>query len=158
MRQVTWATTRDRRQLSGGARHQTRANNTPPPAGEAESPPSAGTLTPNSNASDSFTMANAMPQLTGGSLLQTTIDYTNMGQPIVQCVQVKQMNPAADGSDRWRVVMNDGVNFMQGMLSAGELQLPTTFTDHILTAVARNQLPRHPRTTGERSDCSSQLV
>jgi replication factor A1 len=57
--------------------------------------------------------------LTQGSLLKATLGTLDIDQPVVQCVQVKPMNNAT-GVERWRVVMNDGVNFMQGMLSVGE--------------------------------------
>ncbi len=61
-------------------------------------------------------MADAMSMLTKGSLLKATLGTLPPDdQPVVQCVQVKPMNNQS-GVERWRVVMSDSVNFMQGML------------------------------------------
>ena len=94
-------------------------DDTPPPSPGNLSP---GTLTPDSQASELARMAEATPTLTAGCLEQTTTsaEGTDLGQPIVQCLQVKQMGSVQNGVERWRVVMNDGINFMQGMLSTGE--------------------------------------
>lgn len=101
--------------------HQTKAQapiETPP---SSPSPPSSpGTLTPDSQASDLNKMADAEAALSKGALLKCT-QGEDVGQPVVQCVQIKQMNNQ-NGVERWRIVMNDGVNFMQGMLAQREYQ------------------------------------
>ena len=65
-------------------------------------------------------MADAMSMLTKGCLLQSTLGTLQVEQPVVQCVQVKPMNNNQNGVERWRVVMSDSVNFMQGMLGQRE--------------------------------------
>ena len=78
---------------------------------------SSGTLTPDSQQSQIFKMADAFEALTHGCLLQIT--QNSLGaevQPVVQCVQIKPMNSQA-GQERYRVVMSDSVNFIQGMLA-----------------------------------------
>lgn len=89
----------------------TRANELPPPT--------PGRLTPDTLASDSFRMADAISMLTKGCLVQSTLGTLEVDQPIVQCVQVRPMNNQ-NGVERWRVVMSDSVNFMQGMLGQRE--------------------------------------
>ena len=37
--------------------------------------------------------------------------------PIMQCLQVKQMAPSAQGGDRYRLVMSDGQHYVQTMLA-----------------------------------------
>ncbi|KAF2487215.1 hypothetical protein BDY17DRAFT_244244 [Neohortaea acidophila] len=53
--------------------------------------------------------------LTKGALRQISDNDLQTPEPIVQCVQIKPM-ANQNGVERFRVVMNDGVNFMQGML------------------------------------------
>lgn len=61
-------------------------------------------------------MADAMNALTQGCLQQIIDDQQEpVIEPIVQCVQIKPMN-SQNGAERYRVVMSDSVNFMQGML------------------------------------------
>ena len=80
---------------------------------------SQGTLTPDSQHSQHLKMADATNVITQGCLRQITENTLTAEQPIVQCVQIKPM--ASQGTvERYRVVMNDSVNFMQGMLSQRE--------------------------------------
>ncbi|KAF4511929.1 hypothetical protein G6O67_001126 [Ophiocordyceps sinensis] len=44
--------------------------------------------------------------------------------PVMQCLQVKQMAPSAQGGDRWRLVMSDGQHYVQTML--------TTQANHVI--------------------------
>ncbi|KAK4089691.1 hypothetical protein ACCO45_006025 [Purpureocillium lilacinum] len=37
--------------------------------------------------------------------------------PVMQCLQIKQMAPSAQGGDRYRLVMSDGDNYVQTMLA-----------------------------------------
>lgn len=37
--------------------------------------------------------------------------------PVMQCLQVKQMAPSAQGGDRYRLVMSDGQHYVQTMLA-----------------------------------------
>ncbi|EGR53134.1 replication factor A-like protein [Trichoderma reesei QM6a] len=37
--------------------------------------------------------------------------------PVMQCLQIKQMAPSGQGGDRYRLVMSDGVNYVQTMLA-----------------------------------------
>lgn len=37
--------------------------------------------------------------------------------PVVQCVQIKPMQAGANGAERFRVVFNDTVNFIQSMIA-----------------------------------------
>jgi replication factor A1 len=37
--------------------------------------------------------------------------------PVLQCLQVKQMAPSAQGGDRFRLVMSDGQHYVQTMLA-----------------------------------------
>ena len=76
---------------------------------------SSGTLTPDSQQSELLKMADAIAALSKGSLRQVTEESLQDEQPIVQCVQIKPM-ASAGGAERYRVVMSDSVNFMQGML------------------------------------------
>lgn len=57
--------------------------------------------------------------LTKGALRQISDNDLQTPEPIVQCVQIKPM-ANQNGVERFRVVMNDGVNFMQGMLGQRE--------------------------------------
>lgn len=77
---------------------------------------SSGTLTPDSQQSELFRMADAANALTQGCLLQISQKNSEVEQPILQCVQIKPMNSNRD-QERYRVVMNDSINFMQGMLT-----------------------------------------
>jgi replication factor A1 len=36
--------------------------------------------------------------------------------PVMQCLQIKQMAPSAQGGDRYRLVMSDGEHYVQTML------------------------------------------
>lgn len=87
----------------------------PPPANELSSPSPTGTLTPDSQQSELFTMATAFEALTQGCLRQITEDSLVEENPVVQCVQIKPM-ASQNGTERYRVVMSDSINFMQGML------------------------------------------
>ncbi|KAK3707033.1 Replication factor A protein 1 [Vermiconidia calcicola] len=77
---------------------------------------SSGTITPDSQQSELSRMADAANALTQGCLLQISQKNNEVEQPILQCVQIKPMNSNRD-QERYRVVMNDSINFMQGMLT-----------------------------------------
>ena len=51
-----------------------------------------------------------------GSLRKLTEGDTN-SHPTVQCVQIKALAPGVGGQERWRIVFNDTVNFIQGILA-----------------------------------------
>jgi hypothetical protein len=93
-------------------------NDQPPPPYEPNSSPSSnGTLTPDSVDSQLANMADAASAITLGSLRQIAEQgVESLENPIVQCVQIKPMN-SPNGIERYRVVMNDTQNFMQGMLA-----------------------------------------
>ena len=55
------------------------------------------------------------PQLTAGAVTRAESNDT-AGQPIVQCVDMKQM-PNAQGGSRWRILISDGARVMQAMLA-----------------------------------------
>lgn len=82
---------------------------------------SEGTLTPDSQDSQLARMADAYSALSHGALLQICQGNLSVEQPVLQCVQIKPMNNANQtGPERWRVVMSDSINFMQGMLGQRE--------------------------------------
>lgn len=61
-----------------------------------------------------------MNAITQGCLRQITDENADpVVDPIVQCVQIKPMN-SQNGAERYRVVMSDTANFMQGMLGQRE--------------------------------------
>jgi hypothetical protein len=63
-------------------------------------------------------MADAAGVLSAGVLRGVTEGQV-VENPIVQCVQIKPMSAnQATGQERWRVVFNDSINFMQGMLAS----------------------------------------
>lgn len=62
-------------------------------------------------------MANdALSAISKGSL-RRVFSGEDVIDPVVQCVQIKPMPPAANGQDRYRVVFNDTVNFIQSMIA-----------------------------------------
>ena len=63
-----------------------------------------------------LTMANPMDAITTGCLRRVFAGEQIM-DPVVQCVQIKPMNNSASGVERFRVVFNDTVNFIQSMLA-----------------------------------------
>lgn len=89
------------------------------PAAEQTPPSSQGTLTPDSQHSDVVKMADAYSALTYGALRHITDGTLQIDEPVLQCVQIKPM-ASQNGVERYRVVMNDSVNFMQGMLAQRE--------------------------------------
>lgn len=46
--------------------------------------------------------------------------------PIVQCVQIKPMQQNQNGVERYRVVFNDSVNFIQSMIAQREIASAST--------------------------------
>lgn len=104
----------------------------------------SGILTPDSQQDGYIKMADAMDALTRGCLRQITENPDSVTQPIVQCVQIKPMN-SQQGAERYRVVMNDSINFMQGMLG----QRVSTSTPQepraLKLTVANRAQPCHPR-------------
>jgi hypothetical protein len=105
---------RTRRVLAGQPPDEINNLDATPPS----TPSSSVTLTPDSQDSELVRMADPASALTQGALLRCT-QGEEVDQPVVQCVQIKQMNNQ-NGVERWRIVMNDGLNFMQGMLSTRE--------------------------------------
>ncbi|EME81073.1 uncharacterized protein MYCFIDRAFT_29007 [Pseudocercospora fijiensis CIRAD86] len=69
-------------------------------------------------------MTDAFNAITHGALRQIT-EGNPVENPILQCVQIKPMAQGAGGTERWRVVFNDTVNFIQGMLSSQSNHLIT---------------------------------
>ncbi|KAI5271139.1 replication factor-a protein [Aureobasidium subglaciale] len=61
-------------------------------------------------------MANPMDAITTGCL-RRVFAGEQIQDPVVQCVQIKPMNNSATGVERFRVVFNDTVNFIQSMLA-----------------------------------------
>jgi replication factor A1 len=59
---------------------------------------------------------DAVSALTHGALRRISDDEPCV-DPIVQCVQIKPMAPGAQGQERYRVVWNDTVNFIQSMIT-----------------------------------------
>src|ERR1700761_2022548 len=86
-----------------------------PPDETSQKSSSSGTLTPDSQQSELFRMADAYSALTHGCLQKIAEGSLDVAEPVVQCVQIKPMNSQA-GEELYRVVMSDSVNFMQGML------------------------------------------
>lgn len=54
--------------------------------------------------------------LTHGALRRIS-ENEEVIEPIVQCVQIKPMAPGANGQERYRVVWNDTLNFIQSMIT-----------------------------------------
>ncbi|KAK5114489.1 hypothetical protein LTR62_002424 [Meristemomyces frigidus] len=72
--------------------------------------------TPDSLEFDLVNMASdAQEALSVGSLAQINLNK-NVDNPILQCVQIKPM-ASQQGQERYRVVMNDSINFIQCMLA-----------------------------------------
>jgi replication factor A1 len=70
---------------------------------------------------DSFSLTpenimDATSALTQGALRRIS-DGEEVSEPVVQCVQIKPMAPGANGSERYRVVWNDSLNFIQSMIT-----------------------------------------
>lgn len=62
-------------------------------------------------------MTDAFSALSTGALRQIC-DGQQVDNPIVQCVQIKPMAANQQtGQERWRVVFNDSINFIQGMIA-----------------------------------------
>ena len=89
-----------------------------PPPNQQVSPSSSSEAiqTPDSQDSNLVKMADAANVISQGCLRQITEETLTIAQPIVQCVQIKPMN-SQQGAERYRVVMSDTINFMQGMLA-----------------------------------------
>jgi len=77
-----------------------------------------GTLTPGSQHSESNRMADALGVLSVGSLAQIN-SGEQVESMVLQCVQIKPM-ASQQGQERYRVVMNDSVHFIQCMLAQRE--------------------------------------
>ncbi|CAK4032170.1 related to single-stranded DNA-binding replication A (RPA), large (70 kD) subunit and related [Lecanosticta acicola] len=61
-------------------------------------------------------MTDALGAITIGALKSITEGVT-IDNPILQCVQIKPMANNNNGQERWRIVFNDTVNFIQGMIA-----------------------------------------
>ena len=89
-----------------------------PPSQTSSPTPAEETLTPDTQDSELFRMADAASAVSGGSLEQ--IGRSMLPEnPVLQCVQIKPM-ASQNGNERYRVVMNDTQNFIQGMLGQRE--------------------------------------
>lgn len=110
-------------QFQADASNSARVPSAPPNANAELSFTSEHILTPDTDTPDSdlFTMADPASVLTAGSL-----EMVGQGQipenPILQCVQIKPM-ASQHGNERYRVVMNDSRNYIQGMLAQGEWRI-----------------------------------
>ena len=79
---------------------------------------SEGTFTPDSQEDELLRMADPMSVISVGALQQIH-DGNQPDEPVLQCVQIKPM-ASQNGRERYRVVMNDTRNFIQGMMGTGE--------------------------------------
>ncbi|KAK4613717.1 Replication factor A protein 1 [Fulvia fulva] len=61
-------------------------------------------------------MADALSIISQGALRRIA-EGEQVEQPVFQCVQIKPMAQANGGQERWRVVFNDTINFIQGMIA-----------------------------------------
>lgn len=59
---------------------------------------------------------NPMDAITAGCL-RRVFAGESVENPIVQCVQIKPMQTNSNGAERFRVVFNDTVNFIQSMIA-----------------------------------------
>ena len=75
-------------------------------------------LTPDSQDSFLIKMADAMSAVSVGSLSRIA-GGEDVVAPVFQCLQIKPM-ASQNGQERYRVVMNDTTNFMQGMIGQRE--------------------------------------
>lgn len=73
-------------------------------------------------------MADAFSAISHGALQRIT-DGEQVDSPILQCVQIKPMAQAQGGTNRWRVVFNDTVNFIQGMIAIRTCTRVPTLSD-----------------------------
>lgn len=73
-------------------------------------------------------MADAHSVISHGALLEISRGQT-IQNPILQCVQIKPMAAGVNGEERWRVVFNDTINFIQGMIA---MQSNHLITDGLL--------------------------
>ena len=69
-------------------------------------------------------MANPMSAISAGCL-RRVFAGENVVDPIVQCVQIKPMQSQANGTERFRVVFNDTVNFIQSMIAQRKRNIET---------------------------------
>ncbi|CAK1366978.1 unnamed protein product [Cercospora beticola] len=72
-------------------------------------------------------MGDVFTAISHGALKRIT-DGEIVENPVLQCVQIKPMAQGAGGQDRWRVVFNDTINFIQGMMSMQSNHLITEGT------------------------------
>ncbi|KAK3674603.1 Replication factor A protein 1 [Recurvomyces mirabilis] len=72
-------------------------------------------LTPTSDEYEDMTMADAQGAVSAGALAQIN-EGIQVDNPVLQCVQIKPM-ASQQNQERYRVVMNDSVNFIQCMLA-----------------------------------------
>lgn len=72
-------------------------------------------LTPTSDEYEDITMADAQGAVSAGALAQIN-EGIQVDNPVLQCVQIKPM-ASQQNQERYRVVMNDSVNFIQCMLA-----------------------------------------
>ena len=144
------------------------------PSGPRPTSQTSPTSPTSSHSSSTFTppsfdsMADALGAITIGALKKIT-EEVNIENPILQCVQIKPMANNNNGQERWRVVFNDTVNFIQGMIAIRKLfvrnltkrrltptQNPTTSSRRersrrVAFAASRNTKPTMSRTSTSSS-------
>jgi len=104
------------RNFNSGASASSRVH--VPPLPNTTSFSSEGTFTIDSQEDELLKMADPMSVISVGALQQIH-DGHQPDEPILQCVQIKPM-ASQNGRERYRVVMNDTRNFIQGMMGTGE--------------------------------------
>lgn len=99
---------------------QTRAATPPNQTSTSDSSPtSSGTLTDDSQLSAIERMADAYGAVTAGAF-RRIFGGEDIPEPVLQCVQIKPM-ASNNGQERYRIVLNDTVNFIQSMIAQREL-------------------------------------
>jgi len=102
-----------------------------------------------------FTMADAMNAVSAGAL-RKVFTGEHVVDPVVQCVQIKSMQ-SGNGQERYRVVFNDSVNFIQSMIAQRRSSSDCLDCGQQLT-FTRDQLGRHGRQVEEGSNMPTQGV
>lgn len=104
---------------ASNASSRAETSNASPTTTSCSPPSSDGALTPDTQDSELVNMADAMSALTHGCLQVITQDQNAYSEVVLQCVQIKPM-ASQNGAQRYRVVMNDSVHFIQGMMGQRE--------------------------------------
>lgn len=95
-------------------------NTNSPPATHTPPSPETGYNLPDTDSQSSATaMANPYNAISAGCL-RRVFAGENVVDPVVQCVQIKPMAKGPNDQERYRVVFNDTVNFIQSMIAQRE--------------------------------------